>query len=578
MNPRYIILLGKKPRHDSDASSLLASRLRAEGMTCLLESSRIRLFASPDTPVLTLPGRGLLVGHLFTRNHEPVSRYRDVHETTNDLVRHLLQNAWGQYLAVLVDDAGSTLSLLRDPSGAVPCVHSLDHGEGFVTSDASLAACLGLHQREIDWSSIAHSLNFPHLKTTRTAFRQLDELLPGNLLTCRADTTSIIPAWSPWDFVKVDVRHADPVEAAHDVRVAVSGVVEALSRGDDTPVAELSGGLDSSIVAACLGRATTRALFCTLVMPVAGTDERPYARMVTEALGQPLLAVKLDFEDVQFKFDVPRSSVLPVTGILQHAANATWEAVARSHGASRFFSGAGGDSIFCYLKTAAPAADAFIERGATAGLEAVRNLAELHQCTLWRAGKLAWRQLRGRSSFTWKADTTLLANDGLVAKPRCHPWLDAPRHAMPGDRAKIRDLVATQLFLDAGSHGPDRTMHFPLLSQPVIEACLKVPSWMWIQGGRNRAIARDAFADMLPPGIIERRSKGSYTGYLAAVHARSQQAMRQFLEEGLLCSQGIVDRQALAGFFQRKLAPRDISFLRIFDLCAVENWVRQQIQ
>lgn len=121
-------------------------------------------------------------------------------------------------------------------------------------------------------------------------------------------------------------------------------------------------------------------------------------------------------------------------------------------------------------------------------------------------------------------------------------------------------------------------MHFPLLAQPVVEACLKVPTWMWISGGRNRAVARDAFADLLPRGILDRRSKGSYTGYMAAVYARNKSGMRQFLEEGELCAHGLLDRSALAAFFARELAPRDLSFLRIFDLCTTENWVRHQAQ
>jgi asparagine synthase (glutamine-hydrolysing) len=119
-------------------------------------------------------------------------------------------------------------------------------------------------------------------------------------------------------------------------------------------------------------------------------------------------------------------------------------------------------------------------------------------------------------------------------------------------------------------------MHFPLLSQPVMEACLKVPSWMWIAGGRNRAIARQAFADLLPSGILDRRSKGSYTGHMAAMYLRNKSKMREFLEEGQLQAHDLLDRPALAKFFNSELATRDLSFLRIFELCAAENWARQQ--
>lgn len=121
-------------------------------------------------------------------------------------------------------------------------------------------------------------------------------------------------------------------------------------------------------------------------------------------------------------------------------------------------------------------------------------------------------------------------------------------------------------------------MRFPLLAQPVLEACLRTPSWMWIDGGLNRAVARDAFADRLPPGIRQRRSKGSYTGFLAGIYERNREVIRSMLVDGELASAGLLDIPALKAYIAQDLAPRDLSFLRLFDLCAVEAWIRTQRQ
>ena len=56
-------------------------------------------------------------------------------------------------------------------------------------------------------------------------------------------------------------------------------------------------------------------------MPVAGTDERPYARLVAEALSQELFPVEVGFNNARFEFPVPSSSVVPAVGILQNATN-----------------------------------------------------------------------------------------------------------------------------------------------------------------------------------------------------------------------------------------------------------------
>lgn len=577
MKCRYIILLGRRLNQGDDHMLQLDRLLRAAGMNCKLESDSVRVFASADTPAVAILEHGLLIGQIFTKDGQPISQRLNIGGSAYELTHRLLQNTWGEYLAIL-DDRGdsSAVTLLREPSGAVPCVYSLTDGEGFITSDIGLAANLGLYRREVDWQAIAHGLTFPYLKTARTALQRVRELLPGDTLTCRGRDVSVRSAWSPWCFVKKGIRHTDPRVASEDVQAAVSSAVKALSMGDDRFVVELSGGLDSSIVATCLRHALQRTTFCTLVMPVAGTDERPYARLVTDALGQDIFSVKVGFENINLEFPVPRSSVLPAIGMLQHVVNEAWEATGNRYGVEGFFSGAGGDTVFCYLKTAAPAADAFRECGVKAGIAAIGNLSTLHRCTVFKAGRLSLRKVLRRPRTTWKEDRSLL-NPACAAKAsEHHPWMDAPKGVLPGDREKIHDLIGNQLFRDAGPRGLRRSIHFPLLSQPVMEACLRVPTWMWIADGRDRAVARQAFAYQLPRGILDRHSKGSYTGHIASVYTRNKLKIREFLEEGQLCAHDLLDRSALANFFAKDLASRDLSFLRILDLCTAENWTRQQ--
>jgi asparagine synthase (glutamine-hydrolysing) len=573
MKHTYIILLGKRSDgYDENLDGLL----RAMGMMCKLASASVRLFASIDAPIVHLQEHALIVGRIFADDGQQITFASSINGPADEFHRHLLENSWGEYLAVHLD--GEKMSLLRDPSGAVPCLYSIQDGRGFITSDISLAVELGIYRREVDWQTIAHSLEFPYLKTERTALKNVSELLPGVELRIRSKKVSAHTAWSPWHFVEQRTRHSDPSEAAKDVKTAVNMAVRALAASQRRFIVELSGGLDSSIVSACLSEISQQATFCTLVMTVAGTDERPYARMVTDMLEKPLSSVEIGFDEIHFEYQVPLSSTLPAIGILQHTVNEAWEAAGTRYGVDSFFSGGGGDSIFCYLNTAAPAADAFLERGIGAGITALQDLSSLHQCTIWKATKLTYRKIRQRRPTSWKRDTALLNQAALSGVPCHHPWMDAPIGSLPGDREKIRQLISTQLFRPATPRGAGRAIHFPLLSQPVMEACLRVPTWMWISKGRNRAIARDAFANHLPAGILNRRSKGSYTGVLAGVYTHHRQAMHRFLAEGTLHSNGLLDRAALAQIFGREQAPRETTFIRILDLCAAENWVRHQIR
>ena len=248
--------------------------------------------------------------------------------------------------------------------------------------------------------------------------------------------------------------------------------------------------------------------------PVRGTDERSYARKIASYLGVDLHTVEISFEDALYDFPISRDAPVPGMGVLHYAVDQAMSKAGVLHGANSYFSGGGGDSIFCYLKTASPAADAFLERGIVSGFGAVRDLASLHDCTLWKAGRLTLRKLRRGAKASYKADTTFLHADALANEPENHPWLDSPSDALPGDCEKIFGLTGTQSYRDGMMRTEHRPMRFPLLSQPVMQACLKVPTWMWIAGGMNRAVARAAFADRLPVDIYPVPKKQRHLHYL----------------------------------------------------------------
>jgi len=572
---RYIALLDGHGRNGRDGQ--IDETLRQLGLPHRLTLGNIDLYTAEDTPVLPLASGGALIGHVFPREQSAACGTMDLASlrSRHNLVEYLIDRFWGEYLLLLPPEHDSdAATAMRDPSGGVDCVYSLR--ERFITADISIAARSGLYRREIDWDFIRSNVVYPHYKAGATGLSGLRELLPGCELHIHGSKYSIEQAWSPWSFVAPPHRHRDRREAQADVRRAVSSTVKRWAETDRSLLLELSGGLDSSIVAACLRDAKARVACCNLVTPVPGADERRYASSMADLLGVELHIEKLGFDETHLDFQPPPHAVAPSTWFLQHAANELNEAIGTPLGINSFFSGGGGDTVFCYTRTAAPAADAFRECGTIAGIHAIRDLAELHQCTFWKAGRLALRKRLALAKPPRKPDTSFLSAACAQATLEPHPWFDAPDNALCGDRERIVDLAGTQVFRDGLARGAKWQMRMPLLSQPVMEACLKVPSWMWIAEGRNRAVARDAFADILPPDILHRRSKGTFMNYAGAFYRRNKSRLRDYLLTGHLEAHGLLDCNALRQFFDRDLAARDDRFMRIFDLCAIENWIRHQ--
>ncbi|KLJ02549.1 asparagine synthase-related protein [Luteimonas sp. FCS-9] len=578
MGYRYLALLPIEPSQDGMAlSPAQVASLRAQGMRQVDAPWPMTLFVSEETPALPVPA-GVVIGHVFSRDGTRLDA-RAFADTTDPhaLDDRLLSECWGEYLLIRnATPPAQGVTLLREPSGGVPCFYFAGERVTVVTSDVSLAIGLGLYRRQVDWNAIAWMLAYTHVNTAETALEGIKELLPGCTLTLDDRIATVAPAWSPWGFAQPPHRHRSPEQAVAAIRAAVRTVVETLARTDRDVLMELSGGLDSSIVAACLQGAAANVTCSTLVTPVPGADERRYAQPIADTLGTDLHATLLDIDVVEIDFELPVQTTRPRVSVLQQTANAAMAAVAATQGADSFFSGGGGDTVFCYSSGAVPAADAFKERGFGAGMRAVHDLSALHDCTHWKAGRLTLKKLAHGARTPCKPNTAFLAPSAASPPPPAHPWFARPDGVLPGDLERIAELAGTQVFREGAPRGATHWLRLPLLSQPVVEACLKAPTWMWIAGGRNRALARDAFADRLPRAVLERRSKGTFVSYSGAIYQRKKHDMRAYLMDGHLRRQGLLDSPALEAFFAMNLHPRDTTFMRIFDLCMVENWLRHQ--
>ncbi len=576
MRNRYIMLLDGTPDAPAPGLSRLTEKLKDLGLETQHHIQGACLFTSKHTPVLPLPGGAVLLGEVYDRHgrrgFDPEHFQRT--GSQRELRQHLLDDYWGEYLFIQPsdNDTSSTIVILRDPSGGLGCAYSLEHG--FVASDPSLPSRLGLYSKRVDWEFVRHCLTYSHAKMSRTGLAGIRELLPGCALEIAPGSTRIHMAWSPWHFVSKDDRLHDPAMAAEAIRAAITTVVHAMAETDGSLLLQLSGGLDSSIVGVSLKNARARICACTAISPLPGADERHYASQITSQLGVDLLQVPLDFSQAPVQFPLPESSLRPAVSPLAYVAGRAMDiAVSREH-VNAIYSGGGGDTVFSYLRSAAPAADAYLSAGLATGWRSTVDLARLHGCILTKAARLTLRKLVRPPKSAYKPDFALL-KEASPAPLEFHPWFAAPAHTLPGDRERVFDLAGNQLFAEVMLRNDDCHVRMPLLAQPVMEACLRVPSWLWISGGQNRAIARSAFSDLLPKEVLNRRSKGSFMNYNASLYRRNKELMRRFLLEGRINAHGLLDPDKLNVLMNRPPAARDQSFLRIFDLCMVENWVRQ---
>jgi asparagine synthase (glutamine-hydrolysing) len=167
-----------------------------------------------------------------------------------------------------------------------------------------------------------------------------------------------------------------------------------------------------------------------------------------------------------------------------------------------------------------------------------------------------------------------MAADWAPERRRQHPWLRDARWSLPGRRARITAVLRIQHLLDPVLRPSPVPLLHPLLTQPVIETCLSIPSWLWVTGGIDRAAARAAFRAQLPELVVQRRGKGSLHAYFVKVYRQSRQALRELLLGGVLARRGFIDEGAVAAYLDRPDHKVDPGFYRLFELADVELWLR----
>jgi len=112
------------------------------------------------------------------------------------------------------------------------------------------------------------------------------------------------------------------------------------------------------------------------------------------------------------------------------------------------------------------------------------------------------------------------------------------------------------------------------MSQPLIEFCLSIPTWIWPEGGINRALARSAFATELPREILTRTSKSGPDSFIRRSFDQHRLTIRNLLMDGLLAQHEVIDRSAVHDALNSDVISGGDIVYRLLDLAEAEIWAR----
>jgi asparagine synthase (glutamine-hydrolysing) len=511
-------------------------------------------------------GGGVVLGRLFRSclRKDTVGSNGDITERETQSIiesqgRFLLTQFWGGYVAFLNCKSRRTVQVIRDCSGRIPCYRVRHRGVDIIFSDMADLADLHLPALRIDFKYLAAFACSSQLQIRSTGFDEITELLAGDCFTVCGKRRSQNCLWDPVQMF--GELHIDSFEvAAAEVRSTMQHCVTAWAAAFGRIAISLSGGLDSAVVLGCL-RNARRADSLTCINRYgteAVEDERRFARAAALAAGVsisefPFFNASPSIDDTAY-----RRAVIPKPTIAWAFGNLDIEGynqIARQCGADTIWTGQGGDHLFMQVRSAWGARDYIELNGLKRGLlPVIRDSQRLSKQPLWRtlgsltSKKAAINNAAESMAIPKLSFVTSEARSAILPEYSTHPWVLGANHLSPGRQFHVAALSEV-----LNRHRPFPGVeavyeHHPMLSQPLVELCLKIPSYVHLQAGIPRAVERAAFKEVVPADIIARKQKGQSTMSMLEVLHRSEAYVAELLMDGILVREKILDRALIEPF------------------------------
>lgn len=495
----------------------------------------------------------------------------------------MLPRLEGMFAFAIYDHRAGRLMLARDRLGKKPLWYAALPDRIVFASEAKALLAHPLVGREGDPAALCYYLTLGYVPAPRSIWKGIVKLAPGHWLEITDRPGEPCRYWSPPEET-ARISQNDAVEA---VRSSLQEAVAKRMIADVPLGALLSGGVDSSIVAAMMSRQAGRAggvKTFTAGFADEQFDERPAAAAVAAHLGCENLPLVVESGDVSLlldrlvaQYDEPfaDSSALP-TYLVCQAARQHVKVVLTGDGGDEAFAGYDryrameigqrmGPGKWLLAKLAGSFAAAFAPQDERNKLRRLARFAEALDMPP------AQRYLYYRRLFWPPQLEALLERDLLAAADIARPeqWFTELYEGEPGNAdlrigspsspsfdneiayAQRHDLLTylpddLLVKVDIASMAHGLEVRCPLLDHRVVELGLGLPTECKFAGRYGKAILRRAFADLLPPETFHRPKRGFGAPIDRWLRGDLLHELRETLLDGPLVTQSWMVRDQLS--------------------------------
>jgi asparagine synthase (glutamine-hydrolysing) len=477
-------------------------------------------------------------GHRFYTHSDTEAIIHCYEEYGFDCLHHLE----GMFAFALWDKNKKRLFVARDRLGVKPLYYHFKNGVLTFASEIKVILASKLVEKEINKTAVYHYLSYYNIPSPLTIIKDVHCLPPGYFLTISQESGLEIKQYWDVKFEEPQNKAGNVEEIKQNVRELVTQAVEKRLISDVPLGAFLSGGIDSSIIVGLMSRMMNSRFSGIKTFSVgfigsadAKFDERSFAKIIAEKFKTDHKEVIVSGEDVYrylpkliWSMDQPSGDAIQVYFVSE---------VARSR-VTVSLSGLGGDELFAgynhfkiipeilELEQSWDKLPALIRKPigglSTLAPKFLRNRTK-HKLLLdfiASDGSFNHKYELARSIFTRKEKRRMLTHTFVGSEQ-----LAESSEVIEAFSGKIADLdvidkiayLELKTYMpymllrdaDAMSMGVSLEVRCPFTDYRLVEYVAQhVPSHLRLHNGSSKYILIDAFRDILPTEVIERKKRG----------------------------------------------------------------------
>lgn len=440
----------------------------------------------------------------------------------------------GDFAGAMYDEKEREWHLFRDHLGVRPLFYYLD-GEQFIfsTDMRGIAAVPGVDLRVNEEQFYLHAMGYVTLSLRDTAFKKIQCVPPASWMTVRkCDGTFSVEEQEYWKLKERKiVLETDEAYRAELRRLIVDSVRRRLDAVTGMAGGELSGGLDSSVIAILIKRLGREAKYYSWSfspddLPLVENDERSIILDICRQEGISCHFPNLPKEQKTISTEeILKIMNPPYVNTLQIGQGAKWLS---EQGVKAVFTGHGGDEgvshrcnpyeLWYHGEYAAFIRNSY-RRRKRRSFPLMRTAVDVFR-QMWAGGE---HQKPFRSTYHGGAclhPSFIDRMEKSAVKQPLYFAYDPAVYVMQGGSRSRMDNVALQ-----GAENGVRYL-LPFLDHRVIDFALSIPRAQYYDGVENRLIYLKAFEDLLPTSLRRFHSKSTLS--TQNIQSRSEEYRTRF--------------------------------------------------